>query len=64
MCQKPYPAQTLVSKIFAGWAHTSCVFPDSTRQLSPGAQSFLDNKNAVLSGETFRGQKPSAWRRK
>jgi hypothetical protein len=63
MCDEGYPAKTLVTKIFAGWAHTLCVFPDSAAPSSAGAREFEENRAAILSGETFRSQKPSTWRR-
>ncbi|XXZ53153.1 hypothetical protein AAGT00_35290 (plasmid) [Streptomyces cavourensis] len=63
MCEKPYPAKTLVTKVFAGWAHSDCVFPPETRSPAGTAGGFERNRQAVLSGETFRSRAPSTWRR-
>ncbi|MFF0754342.1 hypothetical protein [Streptomyces sp. NPDC004267] len=62
MCETRYPAQTLVTKVFAGWAHSNCVFPPETRPAPGAAGEFERNRQAVLSGETFRSQAPSTWR--
>ncbi|MFG2698855.1 hypothetical protein [Kitasatospora sp. NPDC048407] len=64
MCKEAYPAKTRVTKIFAGWAHTDCVFPPETRSNGGPAVAFEENRQAVLSGETFRSRAPSTWRRK
>ncbi|MEV4617024.1 hypothetical protein AB0K43_31165 [Kitasatospora sp. NPDC049258] len=63
MCEQAYPAKTRVTKIFAGWAHTDCVFPPASRRDGGPAAAFEENRQAVLSGETFRGRAPSTWRR-
>jgi len=53
-----HPAKTKLTKTPLGWGHTAC----SPRPLAEA--EYVRNKAAVESGETYRSQAPSTWRRK
>ncbi|WP_189867158.1 hypothetical protein [Streptomyces poonensis] len=58
-CFKDYAKGEVITKVTDGWGHPGCV----PRQLSAAEREFARNKARIESGETFRGQKPSDWRR-
>ena len=49
LCRRGYQAGTKVAKSAEGWAHAAC------------AQAQRE-RDRILSGETFRGHKPSDWK--
>ncbi|PZT73058.1 hypothetical protein DNK56_34265 [Streptomyces sp. AC1-42W] len=58
-CFKDYAKGDVITKVTDGWGHPGC----APRQLSAAEREFARNKARIESGETFRGQKPSDWRR-
>ncbi|GAA3767198.1 hypothetical protein [Streptomyces chiangmaiensis] len=58
-CFKDYAKGEVITKVTDRWGHPGCAF----RQLSAAEREFARNKARIESGETFRGQKPSDWRR-
>ncbi|AJC61946.1 hypothetical protein [Streptomyces sp. 769] len=59
VCFEDYGKGEAIMKVTGGWGHSSC----APRQLSAAEGEFARNKARIDSGETFRGQKPSDWRR-
>ncbi|MDP9607749.1 hypothetical protein [Streptomyces demainii] len=58
-CFKDYAKGEVITKVTDRWRHRGC----APRQLSAAEREFARNKARIESGETFRGQKPSDWRR-
>lgn len=58
-CFKDYANGEVITKVTDGWGHPGC----APRQMSAAEREFARNKARIESGETFRGQKPSDWRR-
>ncbi|WP_237525021.1 hypothetical protein [Streptomyces sp. SID5643] len=58
-CFKDYAKGEVITKVTDGWGHPGC----APRQMSAAEREFARNKARIESGETFRGQKPSDWRR-
>ncbi|MEU5416055.1 hypothetical protein [Streptomyces clavifer] len=58
-CFKDYAKGEVITKVTEGWGHPGC----APRPLSAAEREFARNKARIESGETFRGQKPSDWRR-
>ncbi len=58
-CFKGYAKGEIITKVTDGWGHPGC----APRKLSAAEREFARNKARIESGETFRGQKPSDWRR-
>lgn len=58
-CFKDYAKGEVITKVADGWGHPGC----APRPLSVAEREFARNKARIESGETFRGQKPSDWRR-
>ncbi|MFE3591383.1 hypothetical protein ACFXOY_28215 [Streptomyces niveus] len=58
-CFKGYGKGEVITKVTDGWGHPGC----APRQMSAAEREFARNKARIESGETFRGQKPSDWRR-
>ncbi|WP_189716425.1 hypothetical protein [Streptomyces chryseus] len=58
-CFKDYAKDEVITKVADGWGHPGC----APRPLSAAEREFARNKARIESGETFRGQKPSDWRR-
>jgi hypothetical protein len=58
-CFKDYAKGEVITKVTEGWGHPGC----APRKLSAAEREFARNKARIESGETFRGQKPSDWRR-
>lgn len=58
-CFKDYSKGEVITKVTEGWGHPGC----APRRLSAAEREFARNKVRIESGETFRGQKPSDWRR-
>ncbi|MFB8105869.1 hypothetical protein ACFC3O_24045 [Streptomyces sp. NPDC056007] len=59
VCFKDYAKGEVITKVTEGWGHPGC----APRRLSAPEREFARNKARIESGETFRGQKPSDWRR-
>ncbi|MCX4902387.1 hypothetical protein [Streptomyces sp. NBC_00892] len=58
-CFKDYAKGEVITKVTDGWGHPGC----APRQMSAAEREFARNKARIESGETFRGQKLSGWRR-
>ncbi|MGW0963783.1 hypothetical protein ACWD4K_33310 [Streptomyces gelaticus] len=58
-CFKDYAKGEVITKVTEGWGHSGC----ASRQLSAAEREFARNKARIKSGEMFRSQKPSGWRR-
>ncbi|MGW6206291.1 hypothetical protein ACWF9B_21945 [Streptomyces sp. NPDC055089] len=58
-CFKDYAKGEAITKVTDGWGHPGC----APRKLSTAEREFARNKARIESGETFRGQKTSDWRR-
>ncbi|WP_324792453.1 hypothetical protein SJX93_00180 [Streptomyces cyaneofuscatus] len=58
-CFKDYAKGEVVTKVTEGWGHPGC----APRGLSAAEREFARNMARIESGETFRGRKPSDWRR-
>ncbi|MCA1221616.1 hypothetical protein [Streptomyces sp. 8L] len=58
-CFKDYAKGDVITKVTDGWGHPGC----APRQMSAAEREFARNKARIESGETFRAQKPSDWRR-
>ncbi|WP_431777031.1 hypothetical protein [Streptomyces cucumeris] len=58
-CFKDYGKGEVITKLTDGWGHPGC----APRKLSAAEREFARNKARIESGATFRGQKPSDWRR-
>lgn len=58
-CFKDYAKGEVITKVADGWGHPGC----APRPLSAAEREFARNKARIESGDTFRGQKPSDWRR-
>ncbi|MGN2365565.1 hypothetical protein [Streptomyces luridiscabiei] len=58
-CFKDYAKGEVITKVTEGWGHPGC----APRKLSAAEREFARNKARIESGETFRAQKPSDWRR-
>ncbi|GLX49703.1 hypothetical protein Shyhy01_26530 [Streptomyces hygroscopicus subsp. hygroscopicus] len=58
-CFKDYAKGEAITKVADGWGHPGC----APRQMSAAEREFARNKARIESGETFRGRKPSDWRR-
>ncbi|GAA4339871.1 hypothetical protein GCM10023086_75120 [Streptomyces venetus] len=58
-CFKDYAKGEDLTKVTDHWGHPAC----APRQMSAAEREFARNKARIESGETFRGQKPSDWRR-
>ncbi|MGW7341248.1 hypothetical protein [Streptomyces sp. NPDC054808] len=58
-CFKDYSKGEVITKVAEGWGHPAC----APRKLSAAEREFARNKARIESGETFRAQKPSDWRR-
>ncbi|MFF0142364.1 hypothetical protein ACFYRN_38735 [Streptomyces sp. NPDC005227] len=58
-CFKDYGKGDVITKVIGGWGHPGC----APRQMSAAEREFARNKARIESGETFRAQKASDWRR-
>ncbi|MEU9624350.1 hypothetical protein ACIODT_38590 [Streptomyces sp. NPDC088251] len=58
-CFKDYGKGEVIKKVTDGWGNPGC----APRQLSAAERESVRNKARIESGETFRAQKPSDWRR-
>jgi hypothetical protein len=58
-CFKHYGKGEAITKVADGWGHPGC----APRKLSAVEREFARNKARIESGETYRAQKPSDWRR-
>ncbi|WP_432038643.1 hypothetical protein [Streptomyces cucumeris] len=59
ICFKAYDKGEVITRVTDGWGHPGC----APAQLSPAEREFARNKARIESGETYRAQKPSDWRR-
>lgn len=58
-CFKHYAKGEVITKVTDRSEHPGC----APRQMSVVEREFAPNRARSESGETFRGQKPSGWRR-
>lgn len=58
-CFQGYGKGEVITKVSEGWGHPGC----APRHLSAAEREFARNKARIESGETFRAQKSSDWRR-
>lgn len=56
-CFKDYTKGEAITKVTDRWGHPGC----APRQMSAAERELARNKARIESGETSRGQKPSAW---
>lgn len=57
VCMRHFDRGTEVQRVGNGWGHAACAAPGRA------AAEFRRNKAAIEAGATFRGRKPSTWRR-